>query len=124
MLLAVRAAIDPKGSGLPGWTAAKGAGGGFCSFSGVTCDAAGDVVQISRNNLGGVGGGTLPPASVLAGLPKLRTVWLADLRLKGKLPRDWGTLGGLEDVRHNINQLTGGVPPEWSGMGRLKALYL
>ena len=123
-LLAVKEAIDRSGLGLPGWTAAKGAGGGFCSFAGVECDAAGDVVKIDLDNKSGAGGGTLPPASVLAGLRKLRTVWLGGLRLQGTLPRDWGTLRGLEDVRLANNELTGGVPPEWRAMGRLKTLYV
>ena len=71
-----------------------------------------------------MGDGTLPPASVLAGLPKLRSVWLWNLRLNGTLPRDWGTLSELEDVRLGGNKLTGGLPPEWSSMGRLKTLDL
>jgi hypothetical protein len=120
----VRAAIDPSRAGLPGWTAAKGAGGGFCSFAGVTCDAAGDAVKIDLSSLGGATGGTLPPASVLAGLPKLGEVLLYGLRLRGTLPRDWGMLGRLEDVRLSSNELTGVVPPEWKGMGRLNILAL
>jgi hypothetical protein len=125
-LLAVGAAIDPSGSGLPSWTAAKGANGGFCSFAGVACDAAYDVVKIdlTGSDLGKVGGGTLPPASVLAGLPKLKAVRMWSSRLKGTLPQDWGTLGGLEEVSLFSNELTGGVPPEWRGMGLLKWLDL
>jgi hypothetical protein len=123
-LLAVMAALDGNSSGLPGWTAAKGAGGGFCSFAGVTCDSAGDVVKIDLGSVDWAGGGTLPLASVLAGLPKLREVSLYGLSLRGTLPRDWGLLGGLGDVDLSTNELTGSLPPEWKGLGALKALHL
>ncbi|GBF99001.1 hypothetical protein Rsub_11805 [Raphidocelis subcapitata] len=122
-LLAAAAALAPRG-GLRGWTAGRGAGGGYCAaFDGVRCDGARNVVGIDLGKAGPLGG-ALPPGAVLRALPKLRSLWLPSAALAGALPADWGGLSELEDVRLGGNALEGGVPHAWTNMGGLKRLDL
>ncbi|GBF98856.1 hypothetical protein Rsub_11460 [Raphidocelis subcapitata] len=130
-LRAVKAAVDP--SGLAAFFGGPAGGGkegaAFCAWDGVRCDAAGDVVAVALNSTACAGGaacgGALPPAAALSGLPKLRALSFGALGLKGSLPADWSTLGGLEEVEVAGNRgLAGALPAAWGGLSGLKRLSL
>jgi hypothetical protein len=91
-LLQLRDALDPGGRALGGWTRAAGAGGGFCKFPGVACDAALAVFKVQLVAPPGLGGGRLPPAAALKGLPHLNELTLAACGLRGTIPSDYAQL--------------------------------
>jgi hypothetical protein len=120
-LLQFKAAVDRQGA--LAWTAERGADAGYCRFTGVKCDAQGNVFNITLNLV--KLGGTLPAASVLKGLPALTAVLLGANGIFGTLPSDWGALTQLEDIRIAANPgITGTLPRSWAGLARLKALVL
>ena len=124
-LMRVKASVDVNGV-LSSWTRSAGVGGGYClKFEGVECDTAGDVQGIALDDIG-VLGGTLPPPSALAALPRLDKLHITEARLRGGLPPGYGALPLLADVRLNGNSLSGPIPREWAQMGSsgLKVLWL
>lgn len=130
-LRGVKAALDPSGlAGFLGGPAGGKDAGPYCSWEGVTCDAAGDVVALRLGSAacrgGAACGGALPPAlPALRRLPKLRQLSFGALGLKGSLPADWSALGGLEEVEVAGNPgLKGGLPPTWGALSRLTRLSL
>jgi hypothetical protein len=97
-LLAIKDAVDKKGAALRSWDPAKGAGGAFCrAFSGVKCDAAGDVVAIGLRGL--ALGGALPSGALLGELPKLITLDCTNAGLTGPVPIDYGSLAAIKELR-------------------------
>jgi hypothetical protein len=124
-LLTIRASIDANGWLADEWTEQRGGGGAYCTaFEGVVCDGEKYVTGIKFHDDGDPLGGTLPPAQALQQLPRLKALWLSKTFLTGTLPADWGSLGGLEELRLGQNQLFGRIPREWSGMTRLRKLLL
>jgi hypothetical protein len=120
-LLDFKAAVDKRDA--LAWSAEQGRNAGYCSFTGVTCDARSNVANITLGNI--KLGGTLPPASVLRDLVVLTTVGFGLSGITGPLPSDWGALTQLEDIRIGFNLgITGTIPRSWAGLTRLKALRL
>lgn len=79
-LLAVKSAVD-KSNVLKDWDRAVGANGGFCAWSGVTCEEGSPVVRaLDLSSGAGIEGlrGTLPPAAVLRPLGGLREIAVMD----------------------------------------------
>ena len=112
-LLALKSALDRTNT-LTSWTPARGVNGGFCStfagvgFPGIKCDAGKNVIDINlyQMNLSG----TLPPAEVLVGLPRLIALDFSETGIRGMLPANWSQLVQLEDIRMSGNELlTGGA---------------
>ncbi|KIY91531.1 hypothetical protein MNEG_16433, partial [Monoraphidium neglectum] len=120
-LLGFKAAVDPKGR-LASWSANQGAGTEYCSFKGVTCDTRKSVasIKLTERDLGG----TLPSASVLAGLPALTELDLFSNQIIGTLPPEWGSLAQLETISLVGNAITGPLPRSWAGLKRLRTLFL
>jgi hypothetical protein len=122
-LLGIKAALDTKGW-LADWTAERGANGAYCrTFGGIDCDSVGNVIHVTFDD-GDPLGGTLPSAALLAKLPRLTALWLANTGITGTLPPGYGALTQLEDIRLMNNWLEGSIPKEWAGMSNLRTLYL
>eukprot|EP00878_Enallax_costatus_P017634 GHUV01018528.1.p1 GENE.GHUV01018528.1~~GHUV01018528.1.p1 ORF type:complete len:342 (+),score=28.29 GHUV01018528.1:1360-2385(+) len=125
-LLQIRAALDATGV-LAGWNRAAGQAGGYCDWLGVTCRAATKTVEKLIMWRGtGIDGlqGTLPPATLLRGLPNLSTISItSQAGLTGSLPEDWSTLTLLETIEASNNSLSGTIPSSYGNLSKLSALY-
>ncbi|KAF7093294.1 hypothetical protein CFC21_095713 [Triticum aestivum] len=117
-LAALRAALDPAGRVLGSWARAGDPCGG--GFVGVACDREGRVTAVSLQGRGL--SGTLPPA--VAGLRRLRGLYLHYNGLKGPIPREIGGLSELADLYLDVNHLSGPVPAEIAAMANLQVLQL
>ncbi|KAM3195910.1 hypothetical protein ACQJBY_071857 [Aegilops geniculata] len=117
-LAALRAALDPAGRVLGSWARAGDPCGG--GFVGVACDREGRVTAVSLQGRGL--SGTLPPA--VAGLRRLRGLYLHYNGLKGPIPREIGGLAELADLYLDVNHLSGPVPAEIAAMANLQVLQL
>uniref|UniRef100_A0A453QK39 Leucine-rich repeat-containing N-terminal plant-type domain-containing protein n=1 Tax=Aegilops tauschii subsp. strangulata TaxID=200361 RepID=A0A453QK39_AEGTS len=113
-LAALRAALDPAGRVLGSWARAGDPCGG--GFVGVACDREGRVTAVSLQGRGL--SGTLPPA--VAGLRRLRGLYLHYNGLKGPIPREIGGLSELADLYLDVNHLSGPVPAEIAAMANLQ----
>lgn len=94
-LLLLRGAIDRDGALATSWDPATSE----CTWSGIKCDAKGNVVDINLANKG----------------------------LKGQLPLDenlWSSLGSVKNLDLSSNQLDGYLPPQMSGDKSLEYLSL
>ena len=118
-LLAIKAAVDPKGAALAGW--APGQGTGYCKWANVVCDGAGNVVALTLSYLGL--DGALPPASALKALPRLEGLLLGGNNLKGPIPAGYGATG-IQELYLNDNALTGGLPADLGASQALRELSL
>jgi hypothetical protein len=95
-LLELAGVLHKSGAPALGW--ADPTGGDHCTFRGVTCDAEGHVTGISLH--GRAPGGALPPAALLARLPRLAALDLGQTfeqrdkgqGLAGPIPADWAAL--------------------------------
>ncbi|KAJ3700486.1 hypothetical protein LUZ61_004191 [Rhynchospora tenuis] len=88
-----------------------------CLFTGVTCDASGNVTKLTLNSKGFTG--TLSPA--LANLTCLNALILSDNNVKGVIPEQLGNLSKLTDLNLENNLLTGEIP---ASLGRLNELQI
>jgi hypothetical protein len=92
-----------------------------CTWSGVSCDAAGaHVVGLFfwKNNLSG----PIPPE--IGNLASLKTLVIFYNELTGPIPREVGVLSNLTELLLNNNQLSGPIPPEIGNLVRLRSLAL
>ncbi|VAI85774.1 unnamed protein product [Triticum turgidum subsp. durum] len=93
-----------------------------CRWSGVACDARGNVVSllIKSVDLGGA-----VPARVLRPLaPSLETLVLSGANLTGEIPGELGAYAALTTVDLSGNGLSGAVPAELCRLGKLRSLAL
>ncbi|VAI73621.1 LRR receptor-like serine/threonine-protein kinase RGI3 [Triticum urartu] len=93
-----------------------------CRWSGVACDARGNVVSllIKSVDLGGP-----VPARVLRPLaPSLETLVLSGANLTGVIPGELGAYAALTTVDLSGNGLSGAVPAELCRLGKLRSLAL
>jgi len=121
--------------------------GDFCGWTGVSCDAEGNIQRLEIPSSGDEAlRGTLPRQwSLLArleemnlrlneiegALPRewstltnLRRLAILGNRLTGSLPREWSTMTNMETLSLFSNRLTGRLPPEWSTWTRVSHIYL
>jgi hypothetical protein len=126
-LLRIKAAIDTTGV-LQGWTRSSGSDGGYCSWQGILCaKGTSAVYRIDLWPGRGTSGlqGTLPSAAACAGLRGLTDICISDQPgIIGKLPADWSSLIGLQDIRVPNNSLSGSIPSSWGSFSNLKVLML
>ena len=105
-LMAIKAAIDPKGDKVP-WGDKHG--GDVCKWYGVACDNQGKVYSVYVMNAAPSSGpwdiagkeplrGTLPGAWAFAGLPKVDEFACFFCGLQGTLPPDWGNIKTLTAI--------------------------
>jgi len=112
-------AQNQNASRLRGWDSRFG----VCQWTGVGCDADGNVNRVFAVGPGRVVlEGTLPAAwSVLTHLEEIN---LRNNKIEGTLPSQWSTLTRLRKLIMPINVLSGTLPREWSTMTRMKTVSL
>ncbi|GAY32773.1 hypothetical protein CUMW_274200 [Citrus unshiu] len=99
-----------------------------CSWSGISCNDAGRVVNISLPNVGlndlstNKFSGPIPLS--FGNLRNLSYLYLYGNSLSGSIPSSLGKLKSLIDLQLNENQLTGHIPPSFSNLTSLSTLRL
>lgn len=126
-LLRIKAAIDPTNK-LYTWKPNSPARA-YCSWQGIVCDSAGNVVAIqlslgSVSSDGGKLGGVLPEAELLLALPKLTQLRITSQDLVGTLPKSYSRLTQLEVIHLQGNKLRGTLPATWIGMKSIRRIFL
>jgi hypothetical protein len=118
-LVAVKAAIDTTGR--LEWKLSKTAGPRqYCSWSGVSCDNAGNVQGLALKSRGLVG--SLPSFEMLQALPKLESLGLGNNSLSGPLPDEYGRLTGLKQLYIWQNPVGGSLPCSLADIESLETL--
>jgi hypothetical protein len=143
-LMAIKAAIDPKGDKVP-WGSSYG--GDLCKWKGVACDPQGRVystyVMRSRpdsqpwdiSKAAEPLGGTMPPASAFAGLPKVDEFACFYCGLSGTLPADYANIKTLTAVTitgwpssapgaDKWPKVSGSIPESWGSIKEMKYLTI
>ncbi|CAO2191905.1 unnamed protein product [Urochloa humidicola] len=130
-LLAPCLAINEQGQALLRWKGTRGGALGSwngadatpCRWSGVTCDARGDVVSLNIKSADL--GGALPGAGDLRPLASsLKTLVLSGTNLTGAIPKEIGDLSELTTLDLSKNQLSGTIPAELCRLRNLQSLSL
>ncbi|MQM15714.1 hypothetical protein Taro_048664 [Colocasia esculenta] len=106
---------------LSSWQPSKASRHTACNWTGIACDDAGGVVEIS---LAGMGlRGTLHALN-FSSFPSLVRLNLSDNAITGEIPATVGALARLDSLDLSSNQLAGGIPSSVSSLKDLVWLSL
>ncbi|WIA20779.1 hypothetical protein OEZ85_005142 [Tetradesmus obliquus] len=91
----------------------------------VYCSTFGSTQQVYIIDLSLIGlTGTLDDSVPLRNLSRLQALWMSGNELSGTLPKSWGSIRSLHEIKLDMNALTGELPMEWRDLRKLKNLFL
>uniref|UniRef100_A0A383WI10 Peptidase C1A papain C-terminal domain-containing protein n=1 Tax=Tetradesmus obliquus TaxID=3088 RepID=A0A383WI10_TETOB len=91
----------------------------------VYCSTFGSTQQVYIIDLSLIGlTGTLDDSVPLRNLSRLQALWMSGNELSGTLPKSWGSIRSLHEIKLDMNALTGELPMEWRDLRKLKKLFL
>ncbi|CAD6224501.1 unnamed protein product [Miscanthus lutarioriparius] len=110
--------LRPASGALASWRAADA---NPCRWTGVSCNARGDVVGLSITSVDLQG----PlPANLQPLAASLKTLELSGTNLTGAIPKEMGGYGELTTLDLSKNQLTGAIPADLCRLAKLESLAL
>ncbi|KAJ1290113.1 hypothetical protein BS78_02G217900 [Paspalum vaginatum] len=117
-LLRWKGTLRPASGALASWRAADA---NPCRWTGVSCNARGDVAGLSIASVDLQG----PlPANLQPLAASLKTLVLSGTNLTGTIPKELGGYGELTTLDLSKNQLTSAIPPELCRLEKLESLAL
>ncbi|MED6111397.1 hypothetical protein PIB30_051973 [Stylosanthes scabra] len=94
-----------------------------CSWTGISCDNAGSVIQITGWDSLNLNSKQSPLQNLnLTAFPNLNSLNLAGIWLTGSIPEEIGTLTKLSYINLSNNFLSGKLPPTLSNLTQLESL--
>jgi hypothetical protein len=91
----------------------------------VYCSTFGSRQQVYIIDLSLIGlSGTLDDSVPLGNLTRLQALWMSGNELSGSLPKSWGSIRSLHEIKLDMNSLTGSLPIDWRDLRKLKKLCL